>query len=60
MKSIDNICALDGKVPLTKALPFGFQHILTMFVSSITPIIIIAGMWRKQRIVLSKLKITRI
>lgn len=39
MKNIDNIYTLDGKVPLAKALPFGFQHILTMFAANITPII---------------------
>lgn len=43
MNNKDNIYTLDGKVPLTKALPFGFQHILTMFVANITPIMIIAG-----------------
>lgn len=39
MKNIDNIYTLDGKVPLAKALPFGFQRILTMFAANITPII---------------------
>ena len=43
MKNIDNIYTLDGKVPLAKALPFGFQHILTMFAANITPIMILAG-----------------
>lgn len=41
MKNKDNIYTLDGKVPLTKALPFGFQHILTMFVANITPMMIV-------------------
>ncbi len=41
--SIDNIYKLDGKVPLLKAVPFGLQHILAMFVANIAPIIIVAG-----------------
>lgn len=42
-KSIDNICKLDGKVPVGKAIPFGLQHILAMFVANIAPILIVAG-----------------
>ena len=42
-KSIDNIYKLDGKVPVSKAIPFGLQHILAMFVANIAPIIIVAG-----------------
>lgn len=41
--SISNIYNLDGKVPLGKAIPFGIQHILAMFVSNLTPIILIAA-----------------
>ncbi|PID82044.1 MAG: uracil permease, partial [Clostridiales bacterium] len=41
--SIDNIYKLDGRVPLLKAIPFGIQHILAMFVANLTPIVIIAG-----------------
>ncbi len=41
--SINNIYTLDGKVPMLKAIPFGLQHILAMFVSNIAPIIIVAG-----------------
>lgn len=41
--SVDNIYRLDGKVPLEKAVPFGLQHILAMFVANIAPIIIVAG-----------------
>ena len=29
--------------PLTKAIPLGIQHVLAMFISNITPAIIIAG-----------------
>ena len=41
--SISNIYRLDGRVPLLKAVPFGLQHILAMFVSNVTPITIIAA-----------------
>lgn len=41
--SIDNIYKLDGKVPIGKAIPFGLQHILAMFVANLAPIIIVAG-----------------
>lgn len=41
--SIDNIYQLDGKVPLGKAIPFGLQHVLAMFVANIVPIIIVAS-----------------
>lgn len=38
-----NIYQLDGRVPLRQAVPFGLQHVLAMFVSNITPIIILAN-----------------
>lgn len=41
--SIDNLYQLDGRVPIGKALPFGLLHVLAMFVSNITPIMILAG-----------------
>ena len=40
---INNIYKLDGRVPLGKAIPFGLQHVLAMFVANIAPIIIVAG-----------------
>ena len=40
---INNIYKLDGKVPVVKAIPFGLQHILAMFVSNLTPITLIAA-----------------
>ena len=40
---VENIYTLDGKVPLLKAIPFGIQHILAMFVANLTPITIIAA-----------------
>ncbi len=41
--SIDNIYRLDGRVPLLKAIPFGLQHVLAMFVANLTPIAILAA-----------------
>lgn len=41
--SIDNIYRLEGRVPISRAIPFGFQHVLAMFVANVTPLIIIAG-----------------
>lgn len=43
MKYSDKIYQLNGRVPLLQALPFGLQHVLAMFVSNITPIIILAN-----------------
>lgn len=40
---VENIYELDGRVPLLKAIPFGMQHILAMFVANIAPIFIVAG-----------------
>ena len=41
--NVNNIYKLDGRVPVIKAIPFGIQHILAMFVANLTPITIIAG-----------------
>lgn len=41
--SIENIYHLEGKVPVGKAIPFGLQHILAMFVANIAPILIVTG-----------------
>ena len=41
--SINNIFQLNGRVPLGKAIPFGLQHVLAMFVANLAPITIIAG-----------------
>lgn len=43
MNQIENLYKLDGRVPIGKAVPFGLQHVLAMFVSNVTPIIILAG-----------------
>lgn len=41
--SVSNIYQLEGRVPVSHAIPFGLQHILAMFVANISPIIIVAG-----------------
>ncbi|MGN0411163.1 MAG: uracil-xanthine permease family protein [Candidatus Fimousia sp.] len=41
--SVNNIYRLEGRVPIVKAIPFGLQHILAMFVANLTPITIIAA-----------------
>ena len=41
--SVNNIYKLDGRVPVMKAVPFGLQHVLAMFVSNLAPITIIAA-----------------
>lgn len=41
--SVDNIYKPDGRVPVGKAIPFGLQHVLAMFVANVTPVMLIAG-----------------
>ena len=41
--SEENIYKLNGRVPLTKAIPFGLQHVLAMFVSNLAPVLIVCG-----------------
>lgn len=41
--SMNNIYRLDGRVPLGKAIPFGLQHVLAMFVANLTPIVIVTA-----------------
>ena len=41
--SVDNIYKLDGRVPAAKAIPFGLQHVLAMFVANVTPVMLIAS-----------------
>lgn len=35
--SVSNVFRLEGRVPLGKAIPFGLQHILAMFVANLAP-----------------------
>ena len=41
--SNSNLYKLDGRVPIHTSILFGLQHILAMFVSNVTPIIIICS-----------------
>ena len=41
--SIENIYKLDGRVPVAKAIPFGLQHVMAMFVSNLAPIAMVCG-----------------
>ena len=34
---------LDGRVLVGKAIPFGLQHVLAMFVANVTPVMLIAS-----------------
>lgn len=43
VKNNDAIYQLNGSVPVGKAIPFGLQHVLAMFVANIAPILIVAG-----------------
>ena len=40
---IENVYRLEGRVPVSRAIPFGLQHVLAMFVANVTPLIIIAS-----------------
>ncbi|MFA5421558.1 MAG: solute carrier family 23 protein [Bacilli bacterium] len=37
----EHLYSVNGRVPLLKAIPFGLQHVLSMFVANITPVIIV-------------------
>ncbi len=41
--SEENIYKLNGRVPLAKAIPFGLQHVLAMFVANLAPVLIVCG-----------------
>ncbi len=43
VSSVNNIYKLDGRVPIVKAIPFGLQHILAMFVANLAPLSIVAA-----------------
>ena len=40
---VENIYRLNGLVPLRKAIPFGLQHVLAMFVANLAPVLIVCG-----------------
>ena len=39
----EELFKLDGDIPLLRAVPYGVQHILAMFVANLAPIVIVAG-----------------
>ncbi|HPY38094.1 MAG TPA: solute carrier family 23 protein [Bacilli bacterium] len=41
----EHLYSVNGRVPLLKAIPFGLQHVLSMFVANITPVIIVFGLF---------------
>lgn len=41
--SEENIYLLNGRVPLGKAIPFGLQHVLAMFVANLAPVLIVCS-----------------
>lgn len=41
--SVENVYQLNGRVPLSKAIPFGLQHVLAMFVSNLAPVLIVCS-----------------
>ena len=41
--SEENIYVLNGRVPLGKAIPFGLQHVLAMFVANLAPVLIVCS-----------------
>ena len=41
--SEENIYCLNGRVPVKKAIPFGLQHVLAMFVSNLAPVLIVCS-----------------
>lgn len=41
--STENLYRLDGRVPLKKAIPFGLQHVLAMFVANLAPVLIVCS-----------------
>lgn len=43
-RSSENLFRLDGCVPLSKAIPLGIQHVLSMFVANIVPLLLIFKM----------------
>ena len=44
--NVKNIYRLDGRVPIMKAIPFGLQHILVMFVAGIATLIQLYPLWK--------------
>lgn len=58
--STDNIYRLDGRVPILKAIPFGLQHVLAMFISNITPIILVASVAKYNGVAFTEVEAARL
>ena len=60
--SEENIYHLNGRVPLGKAIPFGLQHVLAMFVANLAPVLIVcsAALIRGTSQTLDSAEITRL
>lgn len=60
--SVENVYCLNGRVPLGKAIPFGLQHVLAMFVSNLVPVLIVcsAALIRGTSQTLDSAEITRL
>ena len=43
LKLSDTAFQMEGKMPLSQAIPLGLQHVLAMFVGNLTPLLIITG-----------------
>ena len=41
--NVDNLYSFDGCVPLYKAVLFGLQHVLAMFIANLAPILLVLG-----------------
>ena len=58
--STDNIYQLDGRVPVAKAIPFGLQHVLAMFVANIAPILLVTGVAKYQGTAFTEIETARL
>ena len=60
--SVENVYSLNGRVPLSKAIPFGLQHVLAMFVSNLAPVLIVcsAALVRGSTTTLTSVEVTRL
>lgn len=43
---MENLYKLDGKIPILKAIPFGLQNILAMFIAGIATLIQLYPIWK--------------
>ncbi len=58
--SVENIYKLDGRVPVGKAIPFGLQHVLAMFVANVTPVMLIAGVAMYNSVAFTAVDVARL